>query len=209
MTRMSTLKVKRSLTRKLSGGTELKMKLRPSRSIKLATARGLRLTRQVKRQCNANPQDSESICGSENKYQKAITRRLSFKPVRIIAKISTSKSRKSSMEEGLQICQSAGSGLHKATCSSTLKDSHSPDRIDLPQGGSGPQELSTMKICSYTYCSLHGRHRDNSPPLKHFVSMRSLLKTRNSMKMESRPVSRSKHCGNTRKATQKSKNCPQ
>lgn len=213
--RMPTLKLKRSFTRKLSGGTELKRTLKSSRSIKLASVKGLRSSRQGKNQYKVSLLKSETnYCNdgqnskrpSEN-TQRVITRRLSMKPVRILSKMLTFKSRKYSTEIIPQILQPPDSSLHQATCSSTLKDSHFPDQIDIPLEGSGSQGvLSTRKVCPYTYCSLHGGHRDNVPPLKRFVSMRRRqLKTQKSMKMENRPVRRSKNSGNTKKGTQTSR----
>lgn len=196
-TRMSTLKLKRSLTKKLSGRTEQKRKLKSSRSIKLASVKGTK---------SATKLYSESIYGSDgknrkstsdasgNKSQRVMTRRLSLRPVRISTKKSSCKSNDSF--EDLS--------LHKATCSSTLKDSHFPDHIDLPQEGSGSQGVSAKKVCPYTYCSLHGhRHNGDLPPLKRFVSMRRRqLKSQKSMKKDGR----SKHIGNARKNdTQKTK----
>ncbi|MCH85796.1 pathogen-induced calmodulin-binding protein, partial [Trifolium medium] len=136
--------------------------------------------------------DSESIHGSDdknrdttsdagNKSQRIITRRLSLKPVRISSKKPS---------------------LHKATCSSTIKDSHFSDHIDVPQEGSSSQGVSSVRVCPYTYCSLHGHHHGDVPPLKRFVSMRRRqLKTQKSVKKEGR----SKQISNARKATQKTK----
>ncbi|WJX78287.1 hypothetical protein P8452_61526 [Trifolium repens] len=184
LTRVTTLKVKRSLTRKLSGRTEQKRKLKPSRSVKLATVKGSKSITLYS--------DSESIHGSDgknrnstsdagNKSQRIITRRLSLKPVRISPKKPS---------------------LHKATCSSTIKDSHFSDQIDLPEEGSSSQGVSAVRVCPYTYCSLHGHHHGDVPPLKRFVSMRRRqLKTQKSVKKDGR----SKQIGNARKATQKIK----
>ncbi|KAI4300851.1 hypothetical protein L6164_034181 [Bauhinia variegata] len=193
LTRMSTLKLKRTMSRKLSGGSELKRKLKSSRSFKVGTVKGLR---------RRSPSDTQPyLTNAGNKSQRVITRRLSLRPVRILTKMPTFKSKKASMEK---TPQSPDSSLLNATCSSTLKDSHFHDHIEQHQDESGSQGVSdTKKVCPYTYCSLHGRHRENLPPLKRFVSMRRrLLKTQKSMKMES---TRSKHSGNTKKGTQKSR----
>ncbi|KAK7284068.1 hypothetical protein RJT34_18805 [Clitoria ternatea] len=201
MTRMSTLKLKRSLTRKLSGRTEPKRKLKSSRSIKLATFQGPKSTKYP----------SESIHGSDGQSCKRanITRRLSFKPVRILTKMPTFKSKRSSKVKECKISESQDSSLHRATCSSTLKDSHFPDHIDIPQEESASQGVPpAVKVCSYSYCSLHGhRHGGNLPPLKRFVSMRRrVLKTQKSMKMDGQHVTRSKQSSNAKKATQKTQN---
>lgn len=198
---MSTLKLMRNVTRKLSGRTEQKRKLKSSRSIKLATVKGQKSTRKQSVFIHGSDGQSWKRTGdiqpcstySGNKSQRVIARRLSLKPVRILTKMPTFKSKNDS-------------SLHKATCSSTLKDSHFPDHIDFPQEGSDPQEVSPMKVCPYSYCSLHGHRHNNLPPLKRFVSMRRrLLKTQKSMKIDGRPVARSKQSGDRRKATQKAR----
>ncbi|XP_014489767.1 interaptin [Vigna radiata var. radiata] len=191
--RMSTLKLKRSLTRKVSGRTEPKRKVKSSRSIMLVTVKGQK--------------SSESSYGSgasdaaDNKTQRVITRRLSLKPVRILAKIPTFKSKNSSMESG----QSLDTSLLRATCSSALKDSHFPDLIDFPQEESDSQRVSAVaKVCPYSYCSLHGHRHGNLPPLKRFVSMRRRKsKSQKPTKMDNQPVTRSNQFGNAKKGTRK------
>lgn len=202
------------MTRKLSGGVESRRKLKSSRSIKLANVKGMmRSTRQGKNQTKASLSHSETVNYNDDQIsrspsgnsQKVITRKLSLRPVRISTRMSTFKTRKSCTEKrSSQILQSPDLSLHKATCSSTLKDSHFPDQIEIPLEGSESQGvLSTRKVCPYTYCSLHGGHGDNVPPLKRFVSMRRRqMKTQKNMKMENRPVTRSKQSGNTKKRSQ-------
>jgi len=185
---MSTLKLKRSLTRKVNGRTEPKRKRKSSRSIMLVTVKGQK--------------SSESIASdADNKTQRVITRRLSLKPVRILAKIPTFKSKNSSMESG----QSPDTSLLRATCSSALKDSHFPHHIGIPQEESDSQGVSAVaKVCPYSYCSLHGHRHGNLPPLKRFVSMRRrTLKNQKPTKMDHQPVTRSDQFGNAKKATRK------
>ncbi|XP_028761441.1 calmodulin binding protein PICBP [Neltuma alba] len=204
LSRIPTLKLRRSLTRKLSGGTELKRKLKSSRSIKLTSVKGLRSSRQGKNQGKAGTfNDSQSNKHPSENSQVVVTRRLSFK----LSSRYMFRSRKVFEDESSQISRSSDSSLHKATCSSTLKDSHFPDKIELPLEGNGSQEvLLTRKVCPYTYCSLHGGHRDNVPPLKRFVSMRRRqLKTQKNTNMGSRPVTKSKHSGNIKKGNQTSR----
>ncbi|KAK7336494.1 hypothetical protein VNO77_17036 [Canavalia gladiata] len=208
LTRMSTLKLKRNVTRKLSGRAEPKRKLKSSRSIKLAAVKGTKSTKKLSESTYSNDDDQNRRSTSDNKPKRVITRKLSLKPVRILTKMSTFKARNSSMEKDHQISQSPDSSLHRATCSSALKDSHFPDHIDLPQEGSASQGVSAMKkVCPYTYCSLHGHHHDNVPPLKRFVSMRRrMLKNQKTMKTDGgQPVARSKQFGNAKKASQKTK----
>ncbi|TKY62673.1 calmodulin binding [Spatholobus suberectus] len=205
LTRMSTLKLKRSLTRKLSGRTEPKRKLKSSRSIKLATVKGQKSTRKPSESTyGSDEQNWKSTSDAGNKPQRVITRRLSLKPVRILTKMPTFKSKNSSMERDHQISQSPDTSLHRATCSSALKDSHFPDHIDLPQEGSDSQGVSAAKVCPYSYCSLHGHRHGNLPPQKRFVSMRRrVLKSQKPTKMDHQPVTRSKQNSKARKATQR------
>ncbi|RDX92636.1 hypothetical protein CR513_25191, partial [Mucuna pruriens] len=209
LTRMSTsLKLKRSLTRKLSGRTEPKRKLKPSRSIKISTVKGQNSTRKLSESSHGSDgQNWRSGSDAGNKPQRVIARRLSFKPVRILTKMATFKSKNSSVERGHQISQSPETSLHRATCSSALKDSHFPHHIDLPQEGSDSQGVSAVKVCPYSYCSLHGHRHGNLPPLKRFVSMRRrALKSQKPAKTDHQPVARSKQIGNARKASQKTQN---
>ncbi|XP_050911278.1 calmodulin binding protein PICBP isoform X2 [Lathyrus oleraceus] len=194
LTRMNTLKLKRSLTRKLSGKTEQKRKLKSSRSIKLAAVKGSKSTTRVNSESinGIDGENGESTSDAGNKTRRVLTRRLSLKPMRISAKQNNCKSKNSSVD----------SSLLKATCSSIIKDSHFPDRIEHPQEGSGSQGVSAVRVCPYTYCSLHGHRHGDLPPLKRFVSMRRRqLKTQKSVKKDGR----SKQIGNARKATQKTK----
>ncbi|CAK8543136.1 unnamed protein product [Lathyrus sativus] len=194
LTRMSTLKLKRSLTRKLSGKTEQKRKLKSSRSIKLATVKGSKSTTRVNSESihGIDGENGESTSDAGNKLRRVLTRRLSLKPVRISAKKTNCKLENSSVD----------SSLLKATCSSIIKDSHFPDHIEHPHEGSGSQGVSAVRVCPYTYCSLHGHRHSDLPPLKRFVSMRRRqLKTQKSVKKDGR----SKQIGNARKTTQKTK----
>jgi len=155
--------------------------MKSSRSIKLLTVKGPKSTTKLYSEStdgsDGNNRNSTSDAG--NKSQRVMTRKLSLKPVRISAKKPS---------------------LHKATCSSTIKDSHFPNHIDLPQEGSSSQGVSAVKVCTYAYCSLHGHRHGDLPPLKRFVSMRRRqLKSQKSMKKDGR----SKQVGNARKATQK------
>lgn len=204
-TRMSTLKLKRSLTRKLSRRTEPMRKLKSSRSIKLATVKGQKSSRKLHESSyGSEDQNWRSTSDAGNKPQRVITRRLSLKPVRILTKMATFKSRNSSIERGNQISESPDRSLLRATCSSALKDSHFPDHIDLPQEGSDSQGVSSVKVCPYSYCSLHGHRHGDQPPLKRFVSMRRrVLKSQKPTKMDRQPFTKSKQIGNARKSSQK------
>lgn len=192
---------------KSSGGTDLQRKVKKSRSIKQAKSS----TRSVESGYQASPRNSESSFSSNhrqnrkklsdpkpksafsgNKSLRVIKRTSSLKPVKVLTKMGTFKSKKPSMRKCSEIC--------KATCSSTLKDSKIPGSLD--PGKRESERASVMKLCPYSYCSLHGHHHNASPPLKRFVSMRRrLLKTQMSMKRESQFL-RGKRSGNMKKGIQ-------
>lgn len=219
LTRMSSLKFKRPLMSKSSSGTEMQRKLKKSRSIKLSSFEGSSpSTRSVEYRYQASPRSSESSFSSNhyvrkkssapnpksvssgNKSVRAITRTSSLKPVKILTKMATFKSKRPSAGKCSETCQFPDTSKHKATCSSTLKDSKFPKSLEIQPGERESAGVSVMKVCPYTYCSLHGHHRDALPPLKRFVSMRRrMLKTQKSMRQESRSSLRAKLPGNQKK----------
>ncbi|KAG6601949.1 Calmodulin binding protein PICBP, partial [Cucurbita argyrosperma subsp. sororia] len=74
---------------------------------------------------------------------------------------------------------------HRATCSSTLKDTKFPAYLTLSPGATESEGTSTMKVCPYTYCSLNGHRHAPLPPLKCFLSARRRsLKTPKNLKVE-------------------------
>ncbi|KAJ7972164.1 Calmodulin-binding domain [Quillaja saponaria] len=219
LARISSMKPRRPSTRKLSGATEMKRKLNKSRSIKFGRLEGSRLSkRKVKIHYQASSFNSESILNSsavQNKEEsfglnphsassggissRVITRKLSFKAVRILTKMATFKSKKPSIGKCTKTSQFSNSNICRGTCSSTLKDSKFPDQIDLQLGGNESERVPDMKVCHYTYCSLHGHRHDNLPPLKRFVSLRRRpSKMEKSIKMDG-PLLRSKEPRNKRR----------
>jgi hypothetical protein len=207
---------------KSSEGTELQRKVKKSRSIKQANSS----TRSVESGYQASPHNSESSFSSNhrqnrkklgdpkpksafsgNKSVRIIKRSSSLKPVKVLTKVGTFKSKKPS--KPAKVLTKMGtfkstkpstrkcSEISKATCSSILKDSKIPGSLELQH-----ERASVMKICPYSYCSLHGHHHNASPPLKRFVSMRRrLLKTQMSMKRESQFL-KGKRSGNMKKVIQ-------
>lgn len=94
---------------------------------------------------------------SSLKKVRTLTKTPSFKPFRCSKKVIM-------CEEDVD--------AHKATCSSTLKDSKFPNYLQLNPGGTELDGTSSMKVCPYSYCSLNGHHHTPVPPLKSFVSAR-------------------------------------
>nr|XP_023920855.1 calmodulin binding protein PICBP-like [Quercus suber] len=224
LTRMSSLRFRRPLMSKSSGGTELQRKLKKSRSIKKASFEGSSLsTRSMESGYQASAHTSESSFSSigqirkksrapnpkpifsGNKSVRIITRTSSLKSMKVLTKMGTFKSRKNSMGRCSNTCQFSDSSMRKATCSSTLKNSKFPVSLELYPGGHESERTSIMKVCRYTYCSLHGHHHDDSPPLKRFISTkRRLLKTQKSMKRDSQFLKGSRS-GNMKKGIQTKK----
>lgn len=177
------------------------------------------LPRHSKAHFQASPCNSESSFGSNDQNGKnlkiarpnsdssvrAVKRTATLRPQRILTKTASLKSNKSSMKKSSEVSEISESSIVRATCSSTLKDSKFPHRSELQQGGSDSKDIQALKVCSYSYCSLHGHHHGTVPPLKRFVSMRRrLLKTQKSMKSESHSVPKAKRSKNRRKGAQTS-----
>ncbi|KAF3952427.1 hypothetical protein CMV_022012 [Castanea mollissima] len=194
LTRMSSLRFKRPLMSKSSGGTELQRKLKKSRSMKKASFEGSSLSiRSRESGYQASPHTSESSFSSNgqirkksrapnpkpvfsgNKSVRIITRTSSLKPMKVLTKMATFKSKKNSMGRCSNTCQFSDSSMRKATCSSTLKNSKFPVSLELHPGGHESERTSIMK--------------------------RRLLKTQKSMKRDSQFLKGSRS-GNMKKGIQ-------
>ncbi|PAN19807.1 hypothetical protein PAHAL_3G300700 [Panicum hallii] len=79
----------------------------------------------------------------------------------------------------------SGSGLGRATCSSTMKEVKFPDALDLAPGATDAEGPAALRVCPYTYCSLNGHRHSPAVPLRSFLaSRRRLIKTQQSMKLK-------------------------
>ncbi|RLN28374.1 uncharacterized protein C2845_PM05G23820 [Panicum miliaceum] len=79
----------------------------------------------------------------------------------------------------------SGSGLGRATCSSTMKEAKFPDALDLAPGATDAEGPAALRVCPYTYCSLNGHKHSPAVPLRSFLaSRRRLIKTQQSMKLK-------------------------
>lgn len=214
LTRMSSLKFRRPLM----------SKLKKSRSIKKASFEGSSVsTRSIESDYQASPYTSESSFSnnvqirkkssapkpksafSGNKSVRVIARTSSLKPVKKLTKMGTFKLKKPSRGRFSKTCQFSDSSMGKATCSSTLKNSKFPHSLELKPGEREFEGTSVMKVCRYTYCSLHGHQHNASPPLKRFVSMRrNLVKNQKSIKRESQFL-KGNQSGNMKKGIQTNK----
>lgn len=79
----------------------------------------------------------------------------------------------------------SGSGMGRATCSSTMKDTKFPEALDLAPGSTDAEGPAALRVCPYTYCSLNGHVHAPAVPLRSFLaSRRRLIKTQQSMKLK-------------------------
>ena len=185
LTRMSSSRFKRTLIRKSTDERELEFPV-SSRKSKLENQ-------------NIGQQKSNSTISGI-----MLTRKPSLKPVRKLAKLAASKSKKCSNMEISEL--NPESCVEKATCSSTFKGSKFPDSIELQPGEEKESEkLAVKKICPYSYCSLHGHSHGNTPPLKRFKSIRKRALRANNNKSESEPPFQAKQSGNRKKGLRASK----
>ncbi|CAL4900459.1 unnamed protein product [Urochloa decumbens] len=88
-------------------------------------------------------------------------------------------------EEAPSSVSGSGSGLGRATCSSTMKEAKFPDALDLAPGATVAEGPAALRVCPYTYCSLNGHTHSPAVPLRSFLaSRRRLIKTQQSMKLK-------------------------
>lgn len=233
LTRLSSTKFRRPLMRISPGGTDLKKKLKKSRSIKIANRSSMVLAsdadippdfskamnrfdgRNVQLQASLHnfesalsgnddnrkiPRNSKpKLASPGNNSMRVMTRTSTLRPVRILTKVASIRTKRPSMKKRSQI---PDSGIQKATCSSAIKDSKFPYHLELQPGGRESEGNTAMEVCPYSYCSLHGHHHSDVPPLKRFVSIRRrLLRNQKSMKSESQSSRRVKRSGNAKKGT--------
>ncbi|KAL5546464.1 hypothetical protein UlMin_006151, partial [Ulmus minor] len=226
LTRRSSLKLRKPMMRKRSGGSSRLVASEKSRpkhddqsSFTLSSDLGASPTPSKassmasngfsdrKMRFQASPHTPESKFSSTDrkpkisafqnqKFVRSLTGSSSLKP-----KIASSKSKRSSIRKQSEISQLPELSVEKGTCSSILKDSKFPESLKLQPGGIVSEGNSVMKVCSFSYCLLHGHRHANPPPLKRFVSMRRReLKNQKSMKPENR---RDKNSSKAKKGVQK------
>ncbi|KAI4333027.1 hypothetical protein L6164_017884 [Bauhinia variegata] len=122
---------------------------------------------------------------SGKKPVKTLSRSSSLKLVRTLTKTTSFKPSRACPRKSSRVALCADMDAHKATCSSTLKDSKFPTYLMLNPGGTESEGTSVIKVCPYTYCSLNGHHHAPLPPLKSFLSARRrVFKTQKCLKLE-------------------------
>lgn len=125
----------------------------------------------------------------------------SLKMVKTLTKTPSFKLARASTKKCSNVALCADIDAHKATCSSTLKDSKFPEYLMLNPGGTEYEGTSVIKVCPYTYCSLNGHHHAPLPPLKCFLSARRrALKVQKIVKLEALSPRRGKLPGGGVKA---------
>ncbi|KAK3217990.1 hypothetical protein Dsin_011960 [Dipteronia sinensis] len=228
LTRRSSFKSKKSLTRMSS-----KKKMKKTRSNKVASFESsgsstieesaqhdqssVVLRSYFQADFQASLSNSECSVSSNDQNRKdanystsdssvrVLKKTSSLRPQRILTKTASLKSKRPTRKKCTQVSVIPDSNVERPTCSSTLKDNKFPHQVEAKTGGGESGGHSAMKVCTYTYCSLHGHRHGNLPPLKRFVSMRRrLLKKQKSMKPESRSTTKAKRSTNRRIGTQTS-----
>ncbi|XP_057520577.1 calmodulin binding protein PICBP-like isoform X2 [Amaranthus tricolor] len=107
---------------------------------------------------------------------KGLARTSSLRPLRILAKIPSLRPKRNKVKKRPQGNQISGTGVTRATCSSTLKRTEIPDDVALHLRAQESEGVSSFHVCPYSYCSIHGhRHQTPSQPLKEFISARRKL----------------------------------
>ena len=143
-----------------------------------------------------------SVSPGQKSSARTLTRKASLKPLRASTKMAGAKSKRGSLINHTEISQLPELSVERATCSSTLKDSKFPDTLELQQGGNKSEGSSVMKVCTFSYCSLHSHRHANAsvPPLKRLISMRRRsLRSQKSIRSENRSIHREKRSGKDKK----------
>ncbi|KAK9267041.1 hypothetical protein L1049_007399 [Liquidambar formosana] len=140
------------------------------------------------------------------KSARTLMRKTSMKPVRILTKMASLKSKRLPVTKCSEVSRTPDVSVSRATCSSSLKNSKIPHHVDLEPGESNSEGLSAMKVCPYTYCSLHNHRHAPMPPLKRFLSMRRRsLRTQKSIKRKSLTPLRANHSRDVKKGIQENR----
>ncbi|KAK2651981.1 hypothetical protein Ddye_011837 [Dipteronia dyeriana] len=154
---------------------------------------------------SSNDQNRKYANSTSDSSVRVLKKTSSLRPQRILTKTASLKLKRPTRKKCTQVSEISDSNVDRPTCSSTLKDNKFPHQVEAKTGGGESGGHSAMKVCTYTYCSLHGHRHGNLPPLKRFVSMRRrLLKKQKSMKPESCSTTKAKRSANRRIGTQTS-----
>ncbi|CAI0374788.1 unnamed protein product [Linum tenue] len=189
-----------------SGGGSLTRRgsfTKPAKGLARLSSSKFRMRKSFRRSRRVNSvSDDADWCSSDSEASQKYSffplggRTNGTKSVRTLVKVAS-----------LRIRRQSKSSVVKATCSSALKDS----KADGSHSSNGSSSAAAgMKVCPYSYCSLHGHHHssnDQAPSLKRFVSMRRRMlqpkkKTNNSSEKASPQSSYSKRPKRSNKKNQ-------
>ncbi|KAL0916442.1 hypothetical protein M5K25_013953 [Dendrobium thyrsiflorum] len=183
------------------GGGETKKKLKKVRSVRVADFDGIRkapkktsqhpLSKSPQQATDEVPNYMKSTSSYDARKEKRKVAIDSSTPItatskslssaaRVLVKNSSLKLLRSSMKKNKGKNKQSLIYKNRATCSSPIKDSETPESVDLKE----QLDALALKVCPYTYCSLHGHKHGAVPSLKRFLSARrQSLKVQKSMKL--------------------------
>ncbi|KAH0459418.1 hypothetical protein IEQ34_012232 [Dendrobium chrysotoxum] len=183
------------------GGGETKKKLKKVRSVRVADFDGVRkapkktsqhpLRKSPQQATNEVPNYMKSTSSYDARKEKSKVAIDSSTPItatskslssaaRVLVKNSSLKLLRSSMKKNKGKNKQSLIYKNRATCSSPIKDSETPESVDLKE----QHDALALKVCPYTYCSLHGHKHGAVPSLKRFLSARrQSLRVQKSMKL--------------------------
>lgn len=184
------------------GGGDTRKKLKKVRSVRVADLDGIRkdpkktghlpLSKSPQQVTAEVPNYMKSTTSYEARKEKnKVTTDSSTPPTttaskplssaaRALVKNSSLKLLRSSMKKNKRKNLQTSMNTSRATCSSTIKDSKTPKSVDLNEH----HDALALKVCPYTYCSLHGHKHGVVPSLKRFLSARrQSLKVQKSIKL--------------------------
>ncbi|KAA0066039.1 dentin sialophosphoprotein-like [Cucumis melo var. makuwa] len=138
------------------------------KEVSQVSSRNSRICGDSKKPRRRNSENSTHASITGLKPTKSLTKSSSMKLVRTLKKAP-------SFKKSSRVALCADMDSHRATCSSTLKDTKFPAYLVLSPGATEYEGTSALKVCPYTYCSLNGHRHAPLPPLKCFLSARRRL----------------------------------
>ncbi|KAJ6316784.1 hypothetical protein OIU78_019960 [Salix suchowensis] len=171
LTRLSSSKFRRPLMRKSSGGTDLKKKLKKSRSIKIASRSSMVLASDA----DIPPDFSKT------------TDRFDGRNVQVQASLHNFESALSGNDDDKRKVPRNSKPKIASPGNNSMKSrafkkppvprpSRTPSFqtiLSCHREGRESEGNSAMKVCPYSYCSLHGHRHSDVPPLKRFKGTRT------------------------------------
>lgn len=112
----------------------------------------------------ASPRCSESSFDSSDQSSQSNMASSSVKSFQTLMRSSSLRSLRVSFKSRKRSVKL--SPVDTATCSSTIKNSKFPEKVELLPGQAESERISVYRVCSYHHCSLNGHSHDSSstPP---------------------------------------------